>query len=91
MGGEPRGSCRSNLEVTCPRPPASRQVARPGARPASSSFHTRIHALVCTWGSAQCHEAVGREGSFVGRRDSWICTAESLHCLPETITALLTG
>ena len=40
MGCELRGSCSSNLEVTCLRPLASRQVARPGACPASSSFHT---------------------------------------------------
>ena len=32
----------------------------------------------------------GREGSL-GRMDTCICMAESLHCPPETITALLIG
>ena len=30
-------------------------------------------------------------GEEFGRMDTCVCMAESLHCSPETITALLTG
>ena len=46
--------------------------------------------LYSTGNSAQCREAA-QMGEEFGRMDTCVCMAESLHCSPETITALLTG
>ena len=41
--------------------------------------------------SIQCSVISCMEGESGGRMDTCICMAESLHCSPETITALLIG
>ena len=38
--------------------------------------------------SAPCYVAACMGGEFVGRMDTCICIAESLHCSLETITTL---
>ena len=43
-----------------------------------------------TWNSAQCCGRLDGKGVW-GRKDTCICMAESLYCLPETITILLIG
>ena len=47
--------------------------------------------LYSTGNSAQRHMAAWMGGKFEGRMDTCICMAESLCCLPETITTVLTG
>ena len=48
--------------------------------------------LLCSIGnSAQCSVAAWMGGEFGGRMDTGICMAESLCCLPETITTVLIG
>ena len=44
-----------------------------------------------TENSAQCYVAAWMGGDLGGRMDPCICMAESLCCLPETITTLLIG
>ena len=49
---------------------------------------TNKDLLYSTWNSAQCYVAAWIGGWF-GQNDRCIRKAESLRCLPETITALL--
>ena len=51
---------------------------------------TNKDLLYSTGDSAQCYVAARTGGEFGGE---WVrlCTAESLHCPPETITTLLIG
>ena len=44
-----------------------------------------------TGNSGQWYVAAWMGGEFGGRMDTCICMAESLCCLPETITTLLIG
>jgi len=44
--------------------------------------------LYATWNSAQCYVAAWMGREFGGAMDTCICMAESLCCLPETITML---
>ena len=68
MGSQPRGSYSSNLAVTCPSPPASRQVARPGACPASSSFHTSSPPSCMHVGLCSVSRGSGMGGEFWGEK-----------------------
>ena len=52
---------------------------------------TNEYLLYITWNPVQCYVPAWMGGGVWGRMDSCICTAESLHCSPETITILLTG
>ena len=48
--------------------------------------------LLCSTGySAKCYLAAWIGGGLVGRVDTCICMAESLHGSPETTTTLLIG
>ena len=49
---------------------------------------TNKDLLYSTWNSAQCCVAAWMGGGVWGRLDARVCTAESLRCSPETITAL---
>ena len=51
---------------------------------------TKKDLLYSTWNSAQCHVEAWMGGIW-GRMGTCICMAESLRCLPETITTLLMG
>ena len=44
--------------------------------------------LYFKWNSSQCYVESEWEGSM-GRMDTCICVAESLHCSTETVTTLL--
>ena len=52
---------------------------------------TNEYLLYITWNPVQCYVPAWMGGGVWGRIDACICTAESLHCSPETITILLTG
>ena len=52
---------------------------------------TNKDLLYSTWNSAQYYVAAWMGGEFVGRMDTCIYTAETLHCSPETVIALLIG
>ena len=47
--------------------------------------------ICSTWNSAQCYVAAWLRGEFRGEWMQCICMAESLGCLPETVTILLIG
>ena len=47
--------------------------------------------LYSTGDCVQCYVAAWMGGEFGGRMDTCTCIAESLCCLPETITTLLIG
>ena len=52
---------------------------------------TNKDILNSTWNSAQCYVAAWLRGEFRGEWMQCICMAESLGCLPETVTILLIG
>ena len=52
---------------------------------------TNKDLLYSTGNSAPRYVAAWMGGEFGGRTDTWMQTAESLCCPPETITTLLTG
>ena len=52
---------------------------------------TNKNLLYSIWDSAQCYVAACMGGGFWEKTDTCIYMAESLYCLPETITTLLTG
>ena len=52
---------------------------------------TNKDLLYSTENSAQCYVAAWMGGDLGGRMDPCTCMAESLCCLPETITTLLIG